>query len=434
MNQPPHSEKAQEAVISIALSNPHVLPDIALGVDGFYGRPHKLIWESIQELFRTGELVDHITVATHLDNRGMLEQSGGIDHFLSLNDADHTVANIEGYIDIIKDCETRRGEIEILLSACEKAYGGEQVSDDVVSKLMDMSVRHINMSDDIIFDHWERAKDGQIVTVPTPSDKLNQIIGGVKQGLHTIFCGRGGSGKSMYMSSWYVHLGKLGIPALVMPFEDKYEITKTRMAANLGRYKWHKIQYGGERVNINGTTEWLKVTRKELDHARECMDRISDMPIFFEPQRIGLKGLRSKIIRAKAQHGIRIVFIDGAKDIRRPTGMYNDTGYDEEISQEICSIAEDEQVAIVSVFHLTKLPPSELITDGNIRGSGQIVNDARCVMALQSKGLQESGAEVLFDDRGNQTTRAIDVVKSNHSRLGSVRLETDLEKVQFFEG
>ena len=237
----------------------------------------------------------------------------------------------------------------------------------------------------------------------------------------------------MYMASWYVHLGMLGIPALVMPFEDKYEITKTRMAANIGRYKWHKVQYGGERVNINGSSEWLKVTRKEIDHAKDCMERISEMPIYFEPRKVTLKQLRSKIVRAKAQHGIQIVFIDGAKDIKRPSGKYNDTGYDEEISQEVCSIAEDENVAIVSVFHLTKIPPHELITEGNIRGSGQIVNDARCVMAFQSRGLQEAGANVKFDDSGSQTTRAIEVVKSNHSRCGSVIIETDLAKGQFWE-
>lgn len=434
MNIPPHNEKAESAVIGIVLKKQDLLIEIDLTPEVFYSRQNQEIWTAIQEMSMKGEAIDHITVAKHLTGTDRAFVPEIIDKFIELNDESHITQNIGDYCDILRESHQCRREIEILSDAEAKAYDGESVASDVISSLTSIEAAECNMSDSIIYDHWERALDGRIVTIPTPFDSLNQVIGGVKQGLHTILCGRGGSGKSMLMAQWYVHLGKLGIPALVMPFEDKYEITKTRMAANLGRYKWHKIQYGGERVNINGGSEWLKVTRKELDFAKECMERITDMPIHFSPQRISLKGLRSKIVRAKSRHGVRIVFIDGAKDIRRPSGKYNDTGYDEEISQEICSIAEDEQVAIVSVFHLTKIPSHELITEGNIRGSGQIVNDARCVMALQSNGLKEAGVAVNYDDRGNQTTRTVEVIKSNHSRCGSVLVETDLAKIQFWEG
>ena len=433
MKQPPHSEEAEAGVLGSVLLDPRKSP--SLSTEHFFDPRNALLWSEIEVMRDSGRGMDAITIMDWLKSRGTLDRVGGFDRLLELQDEAVVTSHSQHYADIVKDRWSRRNIIKQCSEASDDAHNQdvtpERVADELVGKLIRPDVK--TMSDETIHASWEKAMNGTVELIPTPFSKLNVLIGGVRQGMHTVVCGRSGSGKSMLFANWYNHLGLNDVPTLVFPFEDKYHVTKTRMAASLGGYSWGLVENGGEWVRVDDRMERRQVTQREVNKAKESLARVSAMPLHFYPSRCTPEEMFGIATKYKAKWGIKAMFVDGAKDIRRPTGCYSDTGFDEEISQELCRIAEELDIAVVSVYHLTKVPDGELIGRNHIRGSGNIVSDARLVLAFQDKGLQEAGANVTFDDEGRQTTRSIDVIKSNHSAEGAVLLETNLKKVQIWE-
>ncbi len=431
LKRPPHSEEAEAGVLGSALLKPSILDKLDLRPAEFHNQHNALLWEKMLEMHHSNGGWDALTLGEFLSKDGSLERVGGYDRLVELQDTTLVPAHSEHYAGIVtKDAELRR-QLGIMNRASERLYKGEDVADEVISGLMEVeAVEEHSVAS--ILTQWNDARNGVLQTIPTPFADLDRQTGGLRLGLPVVFTGRSKAGKSMFLAWWYNLLGAAGIPALVFPFEDDYHITITRMAANLGKYKWSKIENGGEWVFATGEKEWIKTTQAEVDFAHKCLKEVEAYPIYFLDGSIPPNKLMGKVARFKKKHGIKVFFIDGAKDFEKPSGKYNDTGFDEECSQLIKKVCKKQKVAGVVVHHLTKIPDNELIAVGNVRGSGNIIGDCRSVYALQSKGLSEAGVAVQTDDWGRITTRRFDCLENNHGGTGSVLLESDLSKCQFY--
>jgi replicative DNA helicase len=427
----PHSEEAEAGVLGSVLLDPSCMDGLSLKPEEFYDRRHSLLWESLQEMHVSNRPLDAITVMEWLRDKNLLDRVGGHDYLLKLQDDTLVSAHSQHYAGIVSEKAGLRSEIDVLSDGLDLAYGGESASDGVLAALSANPSKSYHSDDDII-SYWENTWNGSIQTIPLPYESLNVLVGGAPIGMHTVFCGRSGSGKSIFLANWYEFLDSIEFPFLAMPFEDKYIITKTRMAACRGKYSWAKIQRGREWVKMGDRASQIDATEKEKETAKQVLKSFRKTTHIYD-RRCGSDDLFGITAKYKAKYGIKALFVDGAKDIQRPSGKYSDTGFDEEISQALCKIAEELDIAVVSVYHLTKIDDDKLITNNSIRGSGNIVSDARCVLALQGAGLSNNGVMVNYDEGGNQTTRSLDVIKSNHSQLGRAVLETDLRKCRFWE-
>ena len=77
---PPNSIEAEQALIGGLMLNAQAWDKIAdvITADDFYRKDHRLIFQAIDRLIDTGSPCDVVTVSEHLDNRGELEQAGGL--------------------------------------------------------------------------------------------------------------------------------------------------------------------------------------------------------------------------------------------------------------------------------------------------------------------------------------------------------------------
>ena len=427
---PPHSEEAERGVIGSVLLDPTRLDGLNLKPSDFYDRKHQVLWEAIAAIEVAGSW-DVLSLGQTLKDTGKLDAVGGYDALVSLQDSAITPAHSQHYAKTVASKAELRRQLEIIGSATDRLYNNEDSADYVISSMMAYEVEEAVDIGNII-KQWKDARNGTLQTIPTPYPDLDRHTGGLRIGMPCVFTGRSKAGKSMFLAMWYNYLGQQGIPTLVFPFEDDYHITITRMAANLGQYKWGKIENGGEWSFLCGKKEWVKVTDKEMELAERCLREVEKYPVYFYDGSMPPTKLMGKVARYKKKHGIKIFFVDGAKDFEKPSGKYNDVGFDEECSQMIKKVCKKQHVAGVVVHHLTKVQDHELITVNNVRGSGNIIGDSRSVYALQSLGLRESGVMVNEDDFGNVTTRRFECLASNHGGVGAVLLDSDLNKCQFY--
>ena len=439
MLEKPNSLEAEKGILGTILldsSKCETVIDYNLTTDHFIVPHHKLLFTELIRMFSEGKAMDAITIYNSLNDNDNLEAIGGSDYLLELQADTLVPAHSEYYCNILCDKYKLRKEIDVLEESLRIAYEGESVADRVMGRLMGESPLEVKSVDSIL-DEWKKAKQGIKNTIPTPYPDLDKRTGGIRKGMVTIFTGRSKSGKSMFLAHWYNHLGSLDIPILAVPLEDRYEITIKRMASNYGNYTTNILDAGGRYVNVDGIPKWSEYQDRDYEQGKRALETVSKYPVYFYDKKVTPQELKSIAMKYKRKYNIQAMFVDGAKDLKRPSGKYNDTGFDEEISQCLCEIASQLDIAIISIHHLTKLPDNEMISNNHIRGSGNIVGDSRSVYALQSLGtehlLHSIGYNSNYDEEGNLTSRIFHCISNNHGTTGMKVLDTKLSHCQFIE-
>ena len=433
----PNSIESEQALIGSVLidtSRLDVIRDIKS--EDFYDGKHKVLWTAILNHNADNQSWDMITLREYLQSIDSLQSVGGDNYLLQLQNSTVVASHSQHYANVVKEKSDLRKEIKILEEATRIAYEGKSIADMVLGKLMKENAIE-SKSIDSILKHWDNAREGARNTIPTPYADMDRRTGGIRKGMVTVFTGRSKSGKSMFLAHWYNYLGQQGIPTLVVPLEDKYDITIKRMSANFGNYCYNTLDAGGRYIIHNGVPTWIESTDREIQKGKDCLKVVSEYPIHFFDKIVTPTELKSIAMKYKRKYDIQCMFVDGAKDLKRPSGKYNDTGFDEEISQAMCEIADTLDIAIISIHHLTKLPDNEIITNNHIRGSGNIVGDSRSVYALQSLGIEgmltRIGYYPEYDDDGSLTTRIFHCISNNHGTTSLKVLDTKLANCQFKE-
>ena len=436
--QMPFSEEAEKGMLGTIILDHQKMFSVDVKEVEFYKKQHQVLWEAMRAFIYDNNHLDPIAFSERLKQDGVFDQVGGFDYLLELQDHTIVPAHSQYYANIIHDKYKLRKHIEWMNNSLLDAYKGEDTSDDLIARLMGDPIDENNDYEAIVKD-WKLAQAGERVTIPTPFTTIDRQSGGLRQGMVHILTGKSKSGKSMLLSHWYNFLGQQGIPTLAVPLEDKYETTIKRMASNLSRIETGVLDRGGHYVSVNNGERWMwnPSSEEDIEKGRQALETVSNYPIHFWDKKVSPKGLKGIAIKFKRKYDIKVMFVDGCKDLLRPSGKYGDVGFDEQVSQELVEIAHSLNIAVVAVHHLTKLQDHERISVDKIRGSSNIVADARSVYALQSSGIEgaliEAGYDTRYDESGRLTTRIFECLVNNHGSSSSVCLQTDLSRCQFRE-
>ena len=134
----PSNIEAEVAVLGSMFIKPEAVSTAlsALRFDNAFYRPaHQLIFDAIMELNmgKNDAAVDPIVLADHLERSGKLEAIGGRAYIMQLMDAVPTAANIEHYIDIVR----QNAILRRVIAACSEAIGRCYDCEDDVNTLLD---------------------------------------------------------------------------------------------------------------------------------------------------------------------------------------------------------------------------------------------------------------------------------------------------------
>jgi replicative DNA helicase len=435
-NQIPYSNTSEQALLGSILAEPKNIYELDTKPDEFYKNQHAELWQCMLDHSLEIKDWDMVTLSEYLNKEGKGSDVGGYVYLIELQDCGQLSYNFKRYANQVRELYEIRREIRIYQEALENCFEGSTSTDTVIAKLMSKPVPLSHDPDRIVYE-WREASKGNRSTIPTPYESMDRQTGGIKQGMVTLFTGRSKSGKSMFLSSWYNYLGQRDIPILVVPLEDKYNVTIKRMASNLGCINTGMLDTGGTYERVGSKWTYQPTCEIDIEKGESLLKQVSKYPVHFYDRKCTPKQLRGIAIRHKRKHDIQAMFIDGAKDLLRPSGKYGDVGFDEEISQQMCAIAEELNIAVIAIHHLTKLSDDERITVNHIRGSGNIVGDSRAVYALQSSGIEgllaDKGYHPSYDENGRLKTRIFECLSNNHGGTGMKALDTDLNRCQFYE-
>ena len=102
---PPNDVEAEQAVIGSMLTDRDAVISAIeiLKEEDFYREDNKTIYEAILNLYNRSEPIDIITLKAELTSMGMFEKIGGLEYIVGLPEKVPTTANVERYINIVKD-------------------------------------------------------------------------------------------------------------------------------------------------------------------------------------------------------------------------------------------------------------------------------------------------------------------------------------------
>src|SRR3989339_2178837 len=126
---PPHNLEAEQSLIGSLLIDKDSLVSVAdrLSPDDFYRDSHRLLFDTILELFERHEPIDILALGNRLEEKGILQKIGGRAYLVELSNMVPTSAHVAHYADIVQKKSTLR---RLLGAAAEITRLGFQEEDD----------------------------------------------------------------------------------------------------------------------------------------------------------------------------------------------------------------------------------------------------------------------------------------------------------------
>ncbi len=428
---PPQNVDAEKAVLGAMMISEEAIGVAIEHIDSFYfyETSHQKIFEAIKDLYASRKNVDLITLSDSLKNKSLLDPIGGLTYLTQLADFVPTAANVQYYVDIVKQKGIQRQLIKNSTDIVSKSYSTDVNIDDLVDeaerlifeiatakqKQQAVALKDIIRTTIENIDQLYQRKES-ITGVPTGFVDFDRMTSGLQKADLIVIAGRPSMGKSAFAVSIaeYACVEK-NIPVAIFSLEMSKEQLVQRMLCSQARVDAHKVRTG-----FLSPAEWPMLTK--------AAGRLSNIPMYIDDTpAISVLELRAKARRLKAAHGIGLIIVDYLQLMQASVKTDSRQQEISEISRSLKALARELSVPLIAISQLSRAVESRQdhrpqLSD--LRESGAIEQDADVVVLL----MREEYYNPTEENRG--IAEAI-IAKQRNGPTGSVKLKFFKEFVSF---
>jgi replicative DNA helicase len=394
--------------------------ELGLQVEHFYKPSHQHIYAAVRGLMATGQPVDVITVADELRRNGLLDEIGGAQALLELQNATPAVSNASRYAKIVQDTALLRRMISVASEIAEIAY---DEPDDVTKALDEAETKVFEVAEDRVidttrplselltpaFDKLQETYDrGDVITgTATGFNDLDEIMSGLQPSTLNIVGARPAMGKTAFGLGIATHVATTAKkPVLFFSLEMGHAELTQRILSSEARVDSQKLRTG-RLVD----TDWSKIGR--------ALNRL-EVPLYLDDNpRVTVMEIRAKARRMKARHGgLALVVIDYLQLMSGGSNSENRQLEVSEISRGLKILARELDTPIIALSQLsrtleTRADKRPMLAD--LRESGSLEQDADVVMFLYRD-------EVYNRESPDKGSAEVIIAKHRSGPTGVVRL------------
>src|SRR3954463_515153 len=420
---PPHNLNAEESLLGALLLSRDVVDQIGelgVGIDHFYKPAHQHIYAAIRGLMAIGQPVDVVTVADELRRNGLLDEIGGPQTLLELQNATPAISNASRYAKIVQDTAMLRKLIGV---ASEIAEIGYLEPDDVTKALDEAETKVFEIAETRIVDTTMSLSDllplamdklqetferGDIITgTATGFNDLDEILSGLQPSTLNIIGARPAMGKTSLGLGIAAHVAQTTRrPVLIFSLEMGHTELTQRILSSEAEVDSQKLRTG-RLVEA----DWTKIGR--------AINRL-DVPLYLDDNpRVTVMEIRAKARRMKArQGGLALIVIDYLQLMSGGTTSENRKLEVSEISRGLKILARELEVPIIALSQLSRGLEARgdkrpMLSD--LRESGSLEQDADVVMFLYRD-------EVYNKESSDKAMAEVIIAKHRSGPTGTVRL------------
>jgi replicative DNA helicase len=441
---PPYSEEAERGVLGSVLLDSSRVMDLCLErqliPEAFYVPAHRVVFEALLDMSKSGGAVDVLTVTDSLRTSNRLDGIGGAVFLERLIDSTPTAAHAEYYIDIVRQKHLLRSIITCSREA-EHACFASQESADVILGQVEQSFFDITENQHGVMMPWPDA----IKTTMTHVEKLLQsrhgltgistgflnldrTMQGMRPGEMIVLAARPSMGKtSLAMNvAENVALGtkdpdRQPRPVGIFSLEMSFESLALRMLCSHAGVSAHKLAQGYASATV--------------DHGKlaQAASVLGKAPILLDDTGgLDILEVRARARRMKKKHNIELIVIDYLQMLH--SGEYASQGKQVEtahISSNLKGMAKELRVPVLVLSQLNRAPEQRGDRTGkpklsDLRDSGAIEQDADVVWMLRRPCKYPDDEE-----HADETLAVVDVAKNRNGPTGEVRLNFEQDYTRF---
>ena len=436
---PPHSVEAEQGVLGSMLISPReTIAECVekINEEYFYVPAHRTIYDVLVDLWNTGQAVDLITFTQVLRDRNLLDSVGGAALVTNLFTFVPTAANVQYYLEIVRDKYILRQIISAATESVRRAY---EEQDEVDSLLDEVEQKIFEVGEDRFKGHMLSMKDhamqaietierlyerkGSITGISTGFVEFDRMTSGLHPSEMVVIAARPSMGKTALAMNIaeYVAINE-HLPVGVFSLEMSSQQLVQRLLCSRARVNLQRVRDGflGERDFPS-----LTAAASKLAEAKMFIDDSASLSIL---------ELRAKARRLKAQQDVQLLIIDYLQLLRSTSRRAQDNRQLEisEISAGLKALAKELKIPVIVVAQLNRQP--EQRTGGkprlsDLRESGSIEQDADLVGLLVRPEMYEEDEETRVEKAGEAE---LIIAKQRNGPVGEIPL-TFLKEYTRFE-
>jgi replicative DNA helicase len=428
---PPQNLEAEMAVLGAMLIDEEAVGLSAENLQSncFYKDSHRKIFDAILALFSVNKAVDLITLTDELKRNAALQEIGGVSYLTSLVNSVPTTANINHYINIVREKSILRTLINNankVIALCYESKGDiERVVDDAERLIFEVSDNRPRTGflhlKEIIKDSIETIdilyqKKAHVTGIPSGFVDFDIKTAGLQASDLIIVAGRPSMGKSAFAVGIAEYAGVIEkVPVAFFSLEMSKEQLAQRMLCSHAKVDAHKVRTG-----YLATSDWPRLTA--------AAGKLSEASIFVDDSpSISVMELRAKARRLKSRFDIKLIILDYLQLMRGSSGSENRQQEISDISRSLKALARELNIPVIAISQLSRAVESR--TDhrpqlSDLRESGAIEQDADVVVLI----LRE---EYYNPTQDNQGIAEIIIAKQRNGPVGSMRLAFIKEYTRF---
>jgi len=439
---PPNALEMEQAVLGAILLEKNAITAVmdVLKPESFYSDQHRIIYETVLDLFQTSQPIDLLTVSNHLRTKGKLEQAGSAYYLAELTSRVASAANIEFHARVIAEKYLQRELIfisdRIIRDAFEDTTDVLELLDRAESDLFSLSENNLRrnystMKDLIVKTIRQleviKSKGNSITGVPSGFSQLDQMTAGFQSSDLIIIAARPAMGKTAFVLTLARNAAvRFKIPVAFFSLEMSATQLVQRLISAEAEVPQEQIRIG----NLSDE-EWRRITNRnnELSKANLIIDDSPSMTIM---------ELRAKCRRLKSEKDIGMVVIDYLQLMRGSMNNKNGTREQEisNISRSLKELAKELNIPVIALSQLNRSVETRKEGDkepqlSDLRESGSIEQDADVVMMIHRPEYYKQ----LTDEEGNSTQGLAKILirKQRNGPTGEAKLYFNGQFARFQE-
>ncbi len=439
---PPHSLEAEESLLGSLLIDKDAIIKVADNImpQDFYKDAHKIIFETIKELYGNQEPIDIITLSNRLEEKKKMAIVGGRSYLARLSNVVATSGNIVQYANIIQRKATLRRLQQAAAEISSMSFNEEREIDEILDetekKVFGVSRKYLKNAfvpiDTLLTSAFDRIDDlhkysGKLRGLSTGFPDLDHLLAGLQKSDLIILAARPSVGKTSFaldIARQAAIKSKEGVG--IFSLEMSKEQLVDRMLCSQANVSLWKMRTGN-----------LSDKEDDNDFARigEAMGKLAEAPIYIDDSgTLSIMEIRAKARRLQMEKGLGLIIIDYLQ-LMEGRGKYGDNRVQEiaEISRGLKSIARELNIPILALAQLSRAVEAThpaIPKLSHLRDSGSIEQDADIVMFIYRKAADRgfNTADLPLDERYKAE---IHIAKHRNGPTGKVDLYFDENTVSF---
>ncbi|PYL10270.1 MAG: replicative DNA helicase [Verrucomicrobia bacterium] len=403
---PPHSADAEQGVLGSMLISPReTIAECVekINEEYFYVPAHRTIYSVLVDLWNAGQAIDLITFTQVLRDRNLLDSVGGAALVTNLFTFVPTAANVQYYLEIVRDKYILR---EIISAATESVRRAYEEQDDVNNLL----------------DEVEQKIFAVITGISTGFVEFDRMTSGLHASEMIVIAARPSMGKTALAMNIAEHVAiNEKLPVGVFSLEMSSQQLVQRLLCSRARVNLQKVRDGF-------------LAERDFPSLTAAASKLAEAKIFIDDSpTLTILELRAKARRLKAQQDVRVMIVDYLQLLRSTSRRAQDNRQLEisEISAGLKALAKELKIPIIVVAQLNRQP--EQRSGGkprlsDLRESGSIEQDADLVALLVRPELYEEDEEARVEKAGEAE---LIIAKQRNGPVGEIPLTFRKEFTRF---